>query len=66
VLFDPDPTGLSAIEVFFKDHKVPLITGLVLLVLVVIASVFGIRYWRKRKARRYALVSKEIEPSDAP
>ena len=41
VFFDPDPTGLSAIEVFFKDHKVALIVGLVMLVVVIIAAVVG-------------------------
>lgn len=39
---DPDPQGVSKVEGFLGEHKVPLIVGLVLLVLVIVAAVFGL------------------------
>lgn len=39
---DPDPQGVSKVEGFLGEHKVPLIVGLALLVLVIVAAVFGL------------------------
>jgi len=63
---DPDPQGVSKVEGFLSKSKVPLIVGLVLLVLVIVASIFLLRWWKAVKDRKYRRLTMEAEEADAP
>ena len=41
VFKDPDPQGAAKVGDFFKDHLAPIIIGIVGLVLLIVASIFG-------------------------
>ncbi|KAI5118461.1 hypothetical protein M0805_006280 [Coniferiporia weirii] len=63
---DPDPQGISKVEDFLSEHKVPIIVGSVALVIVIAAAIVFLRKWAARRNRKYKRLTLEAEESDAP
>ena len=39
---DPDPQGVAKVQGFFSRHKAPIIAGIVILAVIIIASIFAL------------------------
>jgi len=50
---DPDPTGFSAIEEFWAEHRASLIGAFVGLIAFMVLLVFGLLWWRKKREKEY-------------